>query len=312
MTKYLVFGHKNPDTDTIASAIAMSYFLEKHGEQAEPVALGEVNDETAFALNHFNVSAPRVVETVANEVEHVALVDHNEPQQSVADLADVIVDYVIDHHRIGGFETAQPLYYRAEPIGCTATILFKMFRESNIDIPEAIAGLMLSAVISDTLLFQSPTTTNQDEAAAHDLAKIANVDIDTYGLALLKAGTNLATKSESDILNSDAKNFLMNERTVRIGQVNVFGFEDILVRKEALLQQMAVEFEEQQLDLSLLIVTDILASNSIALIMGNDHSAIEKAFKQPVVESQIGLPGVVSRKKQVVPQLTEAYTELYN
>lgn len=310
MTKYLVFGHKNPDTDTIASAIAMSYFLEKNGEQAEPVALGEVNDETAFALNYFNVSAPRVVTTVSNEVGHVALVDHNEPQQSVPDLADVVVDYVIDHHRIGGFETAQPLYYRAEPIGCTATILYKMFKESRIDIPEAIAGLMLSAVISDTLLFKSPTITSQDEVAAHDLAKIANVDLDTYGLNLLKAGANLATKTESDILNSDAKNFVMNARTVRIGQVNVFGFDEILARKEALLQQMAVEYETQQIDRSMLIITDVLESNSVAFVVGNDYDAVEKAFLQPVVERQMMLPGVVSRKKQVVPQLTDVYMSL--
>lgn len=307
MTKYLVFGHKNPDTDTIASAIAMSYYLEKMGNEAEPVALGEVSEETAFALNHFNVSAPRVVQTVANEVTKVALVDHNEPQQSVADLAEVEVDYVVDHHRIGAFETAQPLYYRAEPLGCTATILYKMFQESDIDIPEAIAGLMVSAIISDTLLFKSPTTTNQDEKAGHELAKLANIDLDAYGLELLKSGTNLASKTETELLNSDAKNFMMNGRNVRIGQVNAIGFDDILARKDALLQQMVVEYEAQQLELSVLLITDILESDSIALVVGNDHTAIEAAFKQTVVERQLSLPGVVSRKKQVVPQLTEVY-----
>lgn len=309
MTKYLVFGHKNPDTDTIASAIAMSYFLEKQGEEAEPVALGEVNDETAFALNYFNVSAPRVVTTVANEVSNVALVDHNESVQSVEDLSEVTVDYVVDHHRISGFETAQPLYYRAEPIGCTATILFKMFVEHSYDIPKAIAGLMLSAIISDTLLFKSPTTTNQDENAAIELSKIADVNLEVYGMDLLKSGTDLSSKSETELLNSDAKNFDMDGKKVRIGQVNVVDFEDILARKSALLDQMATEFMAAgDLELSVLIITDILESNSIGLVVGNEFAAVEKAFKVPVVEQQLELPGVVSRKKQVVPQLTESYT----
>lgn len=309
MTKYLVFGHKNPDTDTIASAIAMSYFLEKQGEEAEPVALGEINEETAFALNHFNVSVPRLVKTVANEVKNVALVDHNEPIQSVDDLSEVTVDYVVDHHRINAFETAQPLYYRAEPIGCTATILYKMFVEHDYDIPKSIAGLMLSAIISDTLLFKSPTTTNQDENIAHELAKIADVNLDVYGMDLLKSGTDLSSKNESELLNSDAKNFDMNGKQVRIGQVNVVDFADILTRKDALLKQMKEEFDASgQLELSILIVTDILESNSIGFVIGNDVEVVEKTFKKPLVENQLDLPGIVSRKKQVVPQLTDSFT----
>lgn len=309
MTKYLVFGHKNPDTDTIASAIAMSYFLEKQGEEAEPVALGEINEETAFALNHFNVSVPRLVKTVANEVKNVALVDHNEPIQSVDDLSEVTVDYVVDHHRINAFETAQPLYYRAEPIGCTATILYKMFVEHDYDIPKSIAGLMLSAIISDTLLFKSPTTTNQDENIAHELAKIADVNLDVYGMDLLKSGTDLSSKTESELLNSDAKNFDMNGKQVRIGQVNVVDFADILTRKDALLKQMKEEFDASgQLELSILIVTDILESNSIGFVIGNDVEVVEKTFKKPLVENQLDLPGIVSRKKQVVPQLTDSFT----
>ena len=309
MTKYLVFGHKNPDTDTIASAIAMSYFLEKQGEEAEPVALGEINEETAFALNHFNVSVPRLVKTVANEVKNVALVDHNEPIQSVDDLSEVTVDYVVDHHRINAFETAQPLYYRAEPIGCTATILYKMFVEHDYDIPKSIAGLMLSAIISDTLLFKSPTTTNQDENIAHELAKIADVNLDVCGMDLLKSGTDLSSKNESELLNSDAKNFDMNGKQVRIGQVNVVDFADILTRKDALLKQMKEEFDASgQLELSILIVTDILESNSIGFVIGNDVEVVEKTFKKPLVENQLDLPGIVSRKKQVVPQLTDSFT----
>ncbi len=307
MTKYLVFGHKNPDTDAVSAAIAMSYFLEKLGEEAEPVALGEMNDETSFALNYFNVNTPRIITSVANETEKVALVDHNEPIQSVDDIADVQIDYVVDHHRISGFETAQPLFYRAEPIGSTSTILYKMFNEYDFDIPQSIAGLMLSAIISDTLLFKSPTCTNQDKSAAYELAKMADVSIDEYGLELLKSGTNLAGKTETELINSDAKNFEMNGRQVRISQINVIGFEDMLERKNAILGQMNKELAENNYDLSLLVITDILESTSIGFVAGTEDVFVEKAFNQSIVNKQIELEGVVSRKKQVVPQITEAF-----
>lgn len=309
MTKYLVFGHKNPDTDAISAAIAMSYFLEKLGEEAEPVALGPVNDETAFALKAFNCEAPRVVSQVSNEVSHVALVDHNEPQQSVDDLGQVQVDYVVDHHRIQGFETAQPLFYRAEPIGSTSSILFKLFQEHDFDIPQAIAGLMLSAIISDTLLFKSPTSTHQDKDIAVELAKIADVDLEDYGMELLKSGTNLDSKSEADLVNGDAKNFNMAGRNVRISQVNVVGFDDILTRKQALLDQMQTDLQMNHYDLSLLVITDILESTSIGLVQGKDLEFVEQAFASQISDQALSLPGVVSRKKQVVPQLTQAFEQ---
>lgn len=307
MPKYLVFGHKNPDTDAIASAIAFSYFLEKIGEESEAVALGNPNDETAFALDHFNVENLRVVETVANEVSHVALVDHNEPSQSVDDIADVEVSYVVDHHRIANFETANPLFYRAEPIGSTSSVIFKLFKENGIDIPKAIAGLMLSAIISDTLLLKSPTSTSQDKDIALQLAQIADVDLQEYGLALLKAGTNLSDKSEADLVNLDAKSFEMNGNTVRIGQINAIGFDEMKARKDALLEQMQTEIAENNYDLFVLLVTDILESNSFAYVLGGHFEEVQKAFNQEVVDNVIQLDGVVSRKKQVVPQLTDAF-----
>lgn len=307
MPKYLVFGHKNPDTDAIASAIAFSYFLEKTGNESEAVALGEANDETRFALDYFNVEQLRVVETVANETTHVALVDHNEASQSVSDIAEVEVDYVVDHHRIANFETANPLFYRAEPIGSTASVIFKLFKEYGIDIPKAIAGLMLSAIISDTLLFKSPTSTSQDKDIALQLAQIAEVDIDAYGLDLLKAGTNLSNKSTAELVDLDAKTFEMSENSVRIGQINAIGFEEMLDRKADLLVEMQNEISANNYDLFVLLVTDILESNSIAFVLGGHFEEVQKAFGQEVVDNFITLDGVVSRKKQIVPQLTEAF-----
>ncbi|MBW7457840.1 DHH family phosphoesterase, partial [Paenibacillus sepulcri] len=170
MEKILIFGHKNPDTDTICSAIAYADLKTQLGLNVEAVRLGEVNGETQYALTQFNTAAPRLVETVAGEASSVILVDHNERQQSAADIDQVRVVEVIDHHRIANFETSQPLYYRAEPVGCTATILNKMYKENGLKIGKEIAGLMLSAIISDSLLFKSPTCTEQDIAAARELA----------------------------------------------------------------------------------------------------------------------------------------------
>ena len=309
MNKYLVFGHQNPDTDTIASAIVMSDYLTQLGHESEPVALGTPNDETQFMLNYFKLNAPRVVETVANETDRVALVDHNESQQSVADLKDVRVDYVVDHHKIGDFETAYPMYLRIEPVGCTATILYKMFNEKDLTISKEIAGAMVSAIISDTLLFKSPTCTQEDIDAAQALVKLADIDLEAYGLDFLRAGTNVASRSDSDILNADAKIFEMGPKTVRIGQVNVIGFDEILARKKDLVNLLEKERQDNNLVVSILVVTDILENDSIGFVVGDGAEGVQKAFDQSVVDNQFDLPGVVSRKTQIVPQLTEVFSQ---
>lgn len=309
MSKILVFGHKSPDTDTIASAITLAYFLNERGHDAEAVALGDPNDETAFALDYFGFEALRVIETAANETDTVALVDHNEVQQSVADLADVTVKMVVDHHRIANFQTADPLYYRAEPLGATTTILYKMFDEYEIDIPKNIAGLMLSAIISDSLLLKSPTCTEVDVKTAQALAEIAEVDLEKYGLEMLKAGTNVDDRSALEILDDDAKTFEMGYAKVRIGQVNVVDIDDVLSRKDELLREMDREIKDNDFNLFVLLVTNILESDTVALIHGEAVDEVEIAFDGPVEKNELNLPGVVSRKKQVVPQLTEAFTK---
>lgn len=309
MTKYLVFGHRNPDMDTIASAIAFAYFLEKEGHDAEPVALGKVDAQTAFALERFGFDAPRVVETVADETTQVALVDHNEPQQSAEDIGNVVVDYVIDHHRISGFTTGGPLYYRAEPIGSTASVLYKMFQEHSYDIPADLAGLMLSAIVSDTLLFKSPTTTAQDEKIGAALAEIAGLNLNNYGLELLKSGADIAGVADEVLVEGDAKNFQMGDKSVRIGQIETIGFDAVLERKAGLLEVMESKRADMSLDLYLLVITDILESTSRGLAVGTDLSVIEQAFDNKVTDNEFDLNGIVSRKKQVVPPLTNIYEE---
>lgn len=308
--KLLVFGHRNPDTDAIGAAIAFSHWLKETGKEAEPVALGEPNDETAYALDYFGLDAPRVITSAQDEVSQVALVDHNEPQQSVGDIDRVEVAYVVDHHRIANFNTANPLFYRAEPIGSTCSVVYKLYQEYDVDIPKDIAGIMLSAIISDTLLFKSPTCTDQDKFIGQALADIAGVDWESYGQDMLKAGTNITSLSDREILNGDSKQFNLNNHIVKIGQVNVVGFEDILARKDALVSLMETELVDEQLDSFVMVATDILNNDSIGLVVGNHIELIGQAFGGTVENNQLSLPGVVSRKKQVVPPLTEAYEGL--
>ncbi|WP_270995551.1 manganese-dependent inorganic pyrophosphatase [Listeria seeligeri] len=306
MTKTLVFGHKNPDTDTICSAISYAELKKAQGADIEAVRLGELNSETAFVLDYFQVTAPRLVQTVANEVSEVALVDHNEHQQSADDIKEVTVVSVVDHHRIANFETADPLYYRAEPVGCTTTILLKMFRENEVEVNKTIAGLMLSAIISDTLLFQSPTCTKEDKLAAEKLALIADVDIQTYGMEMLKAGADVSKKTVAELL-LDAKEFNMNDHKVEIAQINVVDVNDVLSRRAEVEALMTSIIAEKELDLYLFVITNILTNDSVGIAIGDKTEVVEQAYGIKFINNQAPLQGVVSRKKQVVPILTESF-----
>lgn len=308
MTKTLVFGHKNPDTDTICSAISYAELKKAQGADIEAVRLGELNSETAFVLDYFQVTAPRLVQTVANEVSEVALVDHNERQQSVDDIDDVTVTAVVDHHRIANFETSDPLYYRAEPVGCTTTILLKMFRENEVEVSKTVASLMLSAIISDTLLFQSPTCTQEDKVAAQKLAQIADVDIQSYGMEMLKAGADVSKKTVAELL-LDAKEFNMNDNKVEIAQINVVDVNDVLSRRAEVEALMTQNIVDKGLDLYLFVITNILTNDSVGIAIGSKTAVVEEAYGVKFVENQAPLKGVVSRKKQVVPILTDTFAK---
>ncbi|HHS7039825.1 TPA: manganese-dependent inorganic pyrophosphatase [Listeria monocytogenes] len=308
MTKTLVFGHKNPDTDTICSAISYAELKKAQGADIEAVRLGELNSETAFVLDYFQVTAPRLVQTVANEVSEVALVDHNERQQSVDDIDDVTVTAVVDHHRIANFETSDPLYYRAEPVGCTTTILLKMFRENEVEVSKTVAGLMLSAIISDTLLFQSPTCTQEDKVAAQKLAQIADVDIQSYGMEMLKAGADVSKKTVAELL-LDAKEFNLNDNKVEIAQINVVDVNDVLSRRAEVEALMTQNIVDKGLDLYLFVITNILTNDSVGIAIGSKTAVVEEAYGVKFVENQAPLKGVVSRKKQVVPILTDTFAK---
>ncbi|GGB54485.1 manganese-dependent inorganic pyrophosphatase [Fictibacillus barbaricus] len=309
MEKVLIFGHKNPDTDTITSAIVYADLKSKLGQNVEPVRLGEINGETKFALDYFKAELPRLVEHVSAETKTVILVDHNERQQSANDIDKVRVLEVIDHHRIANFETSDPLYYRAEPVGCTATILNKMYKEKGIEVEKNIAGLMLSAIISDSLLFKSPTCTEEDVEAARELAEIAGVDAEKYGLEMLKAGADLSDKSVEELISLDAKEFNIGASKVEVAQVNTVDANDVLKHQEDLERSISKVIDEKGLDLFMFVVTDILTNDSTALALGKRAQSVEDAYNVKLENNTAVLKGVVSRKKQIVPVLTEAMSK---
>ncbi len=300
----LVFGHKNPDTDTICSAIAYVELKNKLGKDVKAVRLGEINEETKYALNYFKVEKPELVQNVAGR--EIILVDHNERTQTADGFEEAKVLELIDHHRISNFNVDEPLYARVEPVGCTATIILKLFKENGLTPSKETAGLMLSAIISDTLLFKSPTCTQCDAKAGKELAEIAGVDLKEYGLEMLKAGTALGDKSEAELLNMDMKIFEIDGEKIGVAQVNTVNEAEVLERKEKLLAEIDNIIAKEGLKFFMLAITNILTNDSAALISGDGNDVVEKAFGEKVDSNLVTLKGVVSRKKQIIPPLTKA------
>ena len=308
MSKVFVFGHQNPDSDAIGSSYGYAYLKRQLGVDAEAVALGTPNEETAFVLDYFGVEAPRVVESaLSEEVNQVILTDHNEFQQSISDIKDVEVIEVVDHHRVANFETANPLMMRLEPVGSASSIVYRMFKENNVEVPKEVAGLLLSGLISDTLLLKSPTTHASDPAVAAELAEIAGVNLEEYGLAMLKAGTNLSSKSAEELIDIDAKTFELNGNQVRVAQVNTVDISDVLSRQAEIEEAINNSIKNNGYSDFVLMITDILNSNSEILALGSNTDKVEAAFNFVLDNNHAFLEGAVSRKKQVVPQLTESF-----
>jgi len=309
MGKTLIFGHKNPDTDTICSALAYADLKTKLGFMVEPVRLGEVSNETQYALDYFTTEAPRLIEKVEDDVKDVILVDHNEFQQSVDNIRDVRIAEVIDHHRVANFESTDPLYFRVEPVGCTATIINKMYKENKIVVPKRVAGLLLSAILSDLLLLKSPTCTEEDVEAAHELAEIAGVDLHVYGLDMLRAGADITGIPIATLLSMDAKEFTMAGENVVIAQVNTVDLASIYELQAEIEAEIAQIIERKNLELFLFVATDIIHNDSEVLALGNAVENVEKAFQTELANNRALLKGVVSRKKQIVTNLTNAFVK---
>ena len=242
--KVLIFGHKNPDTDTICSSIVQERLNKKNGwNSTKAVRLGDINKETKYVLDYLKIDEPELIETIS-EGQEVILIDHNSFNQSANGIEKAKIISVVDHHRIADFETTEPLYYTAKPYGCTSTILFEEFKACDYEIEKSTAILMASAIISDTLLLKSPTTTQHDKNALEELEKISGINIKEYGLEMLKAGTDLDDFTAEQLINLDSKNMNKNGTKYVIAQVNTVSIEDVLKRKDELEQAIMREIDK--------------------------------------------------------------------
>ncbi|MFM5882648.1 manganese-dependent inorganic pyrophosphatase [Methanobrevibacter gottschalkii] len=304
MVKTYVFGHKSPDSDSITSSLVMTNLEKELGNtEVQAYRLGNINKETEFILNYLDIDAPELLENIEDDA-NVILVDHNSPSESVENLENANILKVVDHHKLA-LKTSYPLFLRFEPVGCTETILCKLYEENNVEITKEMATLMLSAIISDTLLLKSPTTTEDDKKAVTKLSKIAEIDVEEYGLKMLKAGTDLSSFSIEEILALDAKQIDFKNVKSIINQVNTASIPDVLEMKDELEEGMNKIIEKENLDLFMLLITDIVNSNSQVIALGKNADLVEKSYDVKLEDNMVLLEGVVSRKKQVVPIMTE-------
>lgn len=299
-----VIGHKNPDTDSICSAIGYAELKNQLGTPCEARRAGEINPETQFVLDKFSINAPSFLASAKDE--QIILVDHNEVGQAVDDLKDGSVVEIMDHHKIGDVQTKEPIYFRNMPLGCTATIVYLSYKENAVEPKKEIAGLLCSAILSDTLAFRSPTCTATDKEAALALAKIAGIDdCEAYAKEMFAAGSNLAEKSEKEIFYLDFKKFTAGSTTFGVGQVTSMSSEELTVLKGRMTAYMETSFAEHGADMLFFMLTDIMEESTELLCAGNGaNDAAQKAFTSAEAD-RMYLKGVVSRKKQIVPQLTE-------
>lgn len=308
MSKVFVIGHKSPDTDSIAAAISYSYLKQQQGVEAVAARAGELNKESQYALDYFKVDAPELLTSVEPGTQLI-LVDHNESKQCVDGAKEAEVLELIDHHRIGDFETANPIFILVRPVGCVNTVIWGLYKAAGIQPSKAVAGMMLSAIISDTVLFRSPTTTEEDKVAVKELAELAGVDYEAYGMDMLKAGADISDYPAEKLAHNDTKEFESNGKTFSCGQISVMDLAPVNAKKADIMKALEATKAEKGYEASYLMVTDILAEDTYLWFTDGAEAAAEKAFGKKAENGYVYLPKVMSRKKQVAPFLLKVYGE---
>ena len=303
-----IFGHQNPDTDSIASAIALADLKMKQGEiNCIPQRLGNINKETKFVLKYFNVEEPSLITDATDK--NVVLVDHNEFNQSANGIRNANILEIIDHHRIADIETNVAIEVAISPLGCTATLIYNKYLLSNLSPNKEIAGLLLSAILSDTLILTSPTTTEIDKLAVIKLSKIAEIDdYKQYGTEMLKAGSDIQGTSIKEILEVDRKKFTFGNTNAYVSQVSTYDTYYVINKKALLLKEMNTFMKQNEIKLFVLIITDLGTNDSTLFACGESLIIATKAFN--INNNEVFLKGVVSRKSQIVPPLTKSAIEL--
>ncbi|MFA8387120.1 MAG: manganese-dependent inorganic pyrophosphatase [Pelagibaca sp.] len=301
----LVFGHKSPDTDSTGSPIIWAWYLNQiKGEDAKPVLLGEPNTEAAFMLDHWKLDKPEIISDVAAD-QPVVIVDTNNPAELPTAINSADIRAIIDHHKlVGGLETKGPIEIRIEPVACTATIMWKMIGVEMAQAPTGIKGAMLSCILSDTLEFRSPTTTQEDKAIAYSLAEDLGVSIPDYAADMFSAKSDVSAFSDAELLRMDSKEYEIEGTKFRVSVLETTSPKMVLDRKDSLMASMPDVATEDGVDQVLLFVVDIL-NEEATMLVPNDltKTVAEKSFGATVTGDTVLLPGIMSRKKQIIPNL---------
>ena len=301
-----VYGHKNPDSDSVCAAIALADLKSKIGVEAVAAVQGDLNPESNFILEKFGVSAPEIISSGAGK--QVILVDHSDLAQSLDDLKDAEILGIVDHHKLGDVTTSNPLECWIWPVGCTCTVIKAMYDFFGVEIPKSIAGIMLCAILSDTVIFKSATCTDQDKEASDALAKIAGEsDLAELGMEMFKVKSAVEGTPARELVLRDYKDFDMNGNKVGIGQLEVVDLSILDSVKPDLAEDIKALKTEGGRHSVFLLLTDIMKEGSEMLIASDDESVVQKAFGIAPEGGKVWLDGVMSRKKQVVPNFEKAF-----
>ena len=299
-------GHNIPDSDSICSAISLSYLLNKIGRPATPARQGELNPETKYILEKFGFEAPVLKTSFAGD--ELFITDYSDIAQAPLELDKTTIVGIVDHHKLGDITTSAPLECWIRPVGCTNTIVKEMYDFHKVEIPKNIAGIMMCAILSDTVIFKSPTCTDTDIKAVRELAKICEIeDFGAVGMEMFKVKSQVAGTPIRELVMRDYKNFDMHGTKVGVGQLEVVDgsvFDDI---KDELMADIKKVKEENNLHTVALLLTDIIKEGSEVLVASDDISVFEKAFNCKLEDNKVWLDGCLSRKKQIIPFLEPAF-----
>ena len=301
-----IFGHTTPDSDSIVGAIALSYLKNQLGEDTLPSKQGEINPETRFILDRFGFAEPILKTEYTGE--SVYLVDFMESSQAPSDIKEATILGIVDHHKLGDLTTATPLEMWVRPVGCSNTIIKQMFDYYGIEIPQNLAGTMTCAILSDTVIFKSPTCTKEDTKACKEIATIAGIENPKeLGMEMFIVKSDVLTDTKRDLVLRDFKDFNMGGTKVGVGQLEVVDLSVFDTMKDELFEAMSLLKDEGERDTLLLMLTDIMQEGTQLLVLSNNPSIVESAFDVTLIDNQVWLPKVMSRKKQIIPFLEREF-----
>lgn len=303
-----IFGHKNPDTDSVVSAIVYANFMNSKGIQSTAVCLGDINNETKFILNSLKIPVPKFISKL-KKGEKIIMMDHNEAGQSIDNLDNLEIEEVIDHHKFN-FKSDAPVNIRAEKIGATCSVVFKILKEKNYDLSKAEAKLLISGIISDTLFFRSPTSTEEDKQLVEELNSIAGIkNLEEYSLEMFEAKSNVSHLKAEALIKMDYKEYEFNNKKYGIGVIETTSPKSILNRKKEIIDAIEKLKKKEELEGVLLSVIDILSEHNSTIVAGEHEAEILRAvFGGKEIEHNLySLGPVISRKKQIIPKLEEHF-----